>query len=178
MMNDVTMMAAVGGRCRRREQYLGELRKVTRLAAGFNLVDLFPDSRIVRALAGAGGSLREARATHEKIHGIMDDMIQEHLKAMKRGGGDGDGEEEDLLGILRRLQRDGGLGITLTTEIISATVFDILAGGSDTTTITVMWAMSEIMRHPRVMQRAQLEVRQVTQGKNKVDEANIGGSLH
>uniref|UniRef100_A0A0E0FZ12 Uncharacterized protein n=1 Tax=Oryza nivara TaxID=4536 RepID=A0A0E0FZ12_ORYNI len=47
------MMTAVGARP---EEYLEELGKVAKLAAGFNLVDLFPESRLVRA----------AQAAHEK----------------------------------------------------------------------------------------------------------------
>lgn len=89
---------------------------MAKLAAGFNLVDLFPESRLVRA----------AQAAHEKIHSIMDAMVQDHLKAMEErreevadgvvDDGDGDGAErdEELLSILLRFQRDGGLGITLT----------------------------------------------------------------
>uniref|UniRef100_A0A0E0CD58 Uncharacterized protein n=1 Tax=Oryza meridionalis TaxID=40149 RepID=A0A0E0CD58_9ORYZ len=101
-------------------------------------------------------------------------MVQDHLKAMEErreevadgvvvdGDGDGAGErDEDLLGILLRFQRDGGLGITLTNGNHQRDS-GILAGGSDTTTTTVMWAMSELLRCPRAMQ-----------GRNKVDEAYI-----
>lgn len=125
MMNDVAMRTAVGGRCPQQEEYLEELDKAVRLLAGFNLVDLFPGSRLARALSG--GSLRAIQVSHERIHCIMDAMIQDHLRAMEGRGtvaGEAPSErEEDLLDVLLRLQRDGGLGITLTTEIISAVLF-------------------------------------------------------
>lgn len=53
----------------------------------------------------------------------------------------------------------------------------MLAGGSETTTTTAIWAMSELLRSPGAMQRAQHEVRQVMQGKSRVTEVDIGGSL-
>ncbi|KAL5227748.1 hypothetical protein ABZP36_016013 [Zizania latifolia] len=186
MMNDVTMMTAWGARCPQQDEYLEELDKVVKLVAGFNLVDLFPDSRLARALSG--GPLRAVQESHERIHRIMDAVIQDHLKAMDLRGDVADGDDDvgeaprtrddDLLYTLLRLQKDGGLGIALTTEIISATMFDMLAGGSETTTTTVTWAMSELMRSPDAMQRAQLEVRQAMEGKSTVTEPDIGGSLH
>ncbi|CAI0455268.1 unnamed protein product [Linum tenue] len=50
---------------------------------------------------------------------------------------------------------------------------DMFLAGSDTWTITVEWAMSELMKHPRVMEKAQREVRKVFNGKGVVDEASI-----
>ncbi|CAI0455269.1 unnamed protein product [Linum tenue] len=50
---------------------------------------------------------------------------------------------------------------------------NLTEAGSDTWTITVEWAMSELMKHPRVMEKAQREVRKVFNGKGVVDEASI-----
>ncbi|BAF07361.1 Os01g0957600 [Oryza sativa Japonica Group] len=85
---------------------------------------------------------------------------------------------EDILDVLLRFHRDGGLGITLTKEIVSAVLFDLFAAGSETTSTTIIWAMSELVRTPHVMERAQSEIRQVLQGKTVVSEADIEGRLH
>uniref|UniRef100_J3LVF7 Cytochrome P450 n=1 Tax=Oryza brachyantha TaxID=4533 RepID=J3LVF7_ORYBR len=82
------------------------------------------------------------------------------------------------LELLSPKRRDGGLGITLTKEIVSAVLFDLFAAGSETTPTTIIWAMSELMRNPHVMERAQSEIRQVLHGKSKVSEADIEDQLH
>lgn len=45
--------------------------------------------------------------------------------------------------------------------------------GTETSSTTLDWAMSEMMRNPRVMKVAQAEVRQVFKGKNKIQETDI-----
>lgn len=49
----------------------------------------------------------------------------------------------------------------------------MLAGGSETSATTVEWAMSEMMKNPRILKKAQDEVRQLFDGKGYVDETYI-----
>ncbi|KAI3505529.1 hypothetical protein L1887_27660 [Cichorium endivia] len=39
--------------------------------------------------------------------------------------------------------------------------------------MTIEWAMTEMMRHPNVMEKAQKEVREVFNGKNKISESDL-----
>ena len=50
---------------------------------------------------------------------------------------------------------------------------DIFSGGGPTVSTAVEWAMSEMMKNPRVMEKAQAEVRRVFDGKGDVDETGI-----
>lgn len=50
---------------------------------------------------------------------------------------------------------------------------DIFAGETETSSTTVDWAMSEMMRNPHVMSRAQKEIREAFNGKRKIDESDI-----
>lgn len=61
--------------------------------------------------------------------------------------------------------------ITLYHILGSHFIFqNTFAGGIDTTAITAIWIMSEIMRNPRVMQKARAEVRNTVKNKPLVDE--------
>ncbi|XP_006645365.2 desmethyl-deoxy-podophyllotoxin synthase-like [Oryza brachyantha] len=173
--NNIIMRVMIGDRCPQQEEYLEALDKAMDLLAGFNLVDLFPGSRLARLLGGR--TLRATKRVHEKFHRISDTIIQGHGNKCDYDVGTRH-KCEDTLDVLLRFQRDGGLGITLTKEIVSAVLFDLFAAGSETTSTTVIWAMSELMRNPHVMERAQSEIRRVLDGKTKVCEVDIEDQLH
>ncbi|XP_027077010.1 premnaspirodiene oxygenase-like [Coffea arabica] len=50
---------------------------------------------------------------------------------------------------------------------------DIFNTGTDTTSIVTEWAMSELMKNPKVMAKVQAEVRQVCKGKKTIEEKDI-----
>jgi hypothetical protein len=114
MMNDVVVRAAIGGRCDHRDEFLHELDEAVRLTGGFNLADLYPSSRLVRRFSAAA---RDMGMCQRNIFRIVQSIIQE------RAGAPTADRDEDLLGVLLKLQMDGGLQFELTTEIISTAIF-------------------------------------------------------
>ncbi|GJN16680.1 hypothetical protein PR202_gb03697 [Eleusine coracana subsp. coracana] len=167
VMNDILMRCAIGDTCPVRDEYIRLLDEALRLMAGFNLIDLFPTSRLARMLGA--GSLRAAQDVHHRVHRIMQDIIQDHETKAAYDG--------DILDVLLRLQREGGPDTALTTQVVSGALFDVFAAGSETTATTSIWAMSELARKPHLMERAQSEVRRVLHGKSRVTEADIQGRL-
>ena len=51
----------------------------------------------------------------------------------------------------------------------------MFAGGSETAATTLQWTMAELVRNPRVMRKAQDEVRRALAGQPKVTEASLAG---
>ncbi|KAF6154147.1 hypothetical protein GIB67_016399 [Kingdonia uniflora] len=62
--------------------------------------------------------------------------------------------EEDLVDILFRLQDCCNLEFPITTDNIKA----VILGVSDTSATVIEWAMSELMKNPRAMEKAQAEL--------------------
>ena len=50
---------------------------------------------------------------------------------------------------------------------------DMFAAGTDTTASTIEWAMSEMLRNPRVREKAQAELRQAFRGKKTIHESDL-----
>ncbi|PIA43346.1 hypothetical protein AQUCO_01900015v1, partial [Aquilegia coerulea] len=79
----------------------------------------------------------------------------------------------DLIDVLLRLEEDNELEFPIENNCIKALILEIFIAGSDTSSVVLEWAFSEIVKHPRIMEKAQSEVRQVLHGKTKVGQSDI-----
>jgi len=66
---------------------------------------------------------------HDRLHRITHAIIEYHesrglgVAGAATDDGAGNSRREDILDMLLRFQKDGGLGITLTTEVLSGVLF-------------------------------------------------------
>ncbi|KAL1537170.1 salviol synthase-like [Salvia divinorum] len=121
----------------------------------------------LRLLRVFSGMRRKIMKHHEQLNRILDSIIEERKKAK---GNDADGDR-DLLDVLLRLQGDGSLQIPLTTDNIKSVLMD--GAGVESSTTATDWAMAEMLKNPRVLKKAQDEVRAVFDGQNQVDESRF-----
>nr|KYP40176.1 Cytochrome P450 71A1 [Cajanus cajan] len=56
---------------------------------------------------------------------------------------------------------------------IKAIILDMIAGAFDTSAVVIEWAMSELVRHPRVMKRLQEELNNVVGTNKQVEESDL-----
>uniref|UniRef100_K7LNC5 Uncharacterized protein n=3 Tax=Glycine subgen. Soja TaxID=1462606 RepID=K7LNC5_SOYBN len=61
----------------------------------------------------------------------------------------------------------------MTTRHVKALILDVFAGGIDTSASTLEWAMTEMMKNPRVREKAQAELRQAFREKKIIHESDI-----
>ncbi|KAL4561509.1 hypothetical protein LXL04_033676 [Taraxacum kok-saghyz] len=168
LVNNVVCKASFGKNCKHQHALLEFLDEFARANSGFYVADLFPDYKFVYVVSGLRSKLMKLHKTLDKI---FDDIFEEH-DSRKIDGGE---QEEDLLEILLRIKEDGGLEFPITNDNIKAIFVDIFAGGTDTSSVTIEWTMTELMRHPAVMKKAHAEVREALKGKTKIMESDIQG---
>ncbi|CAI0440760.1 unnamed protein product [Linum tenue] len=133
---------------------------------GFDLVDLFPSSELLRRITGAHGELKKL---HAALDAILETVINDHVT--KRSAAKNiDDEEEDL-------ENNEHRQLPITNSDIKAVILDLLMAGTSPWIAVVEWAMSELMKNPRMMEKAQKEVRHRFDGQGEivvvVDEACI-----
>ncbi|CAI0450750.1 unnamed protein product [Linum tenue] len=161
--------ATFGDVSEEQEEFIAIAEALVRHGGGFGLSFLFPSSGLVQRLFGVKEWLDKM---HEGTDRLAESIIRQHRekRAVSRKAED----EEDLLDVLLNLQEDETtLGFNLSTEAIKAFLLDIFLAGSETPSSLTEWAMSEMIKNPEVLQKAQNEVRKVFGEKKRVDEAGI-----
>ncbi|XP_020185522.1 zealexin A1 synthase-like [Aegilops tauschii subsp. strangulata] len=157
LSNDIVTRAVFGGKFARQEEYLHEIGKLMDLIGGFCLVDLFPSSWLVQWFSTAE---RRTKRSCDLIQSIIADIFEKR-KAARASRHGAYSDDEEMLNVLLRLLEEDSLAYPLTTEIIVTVMFDMFGGATETTATTLVWAMSELIRHPNVLAKAHLEVREV-----------------
>ncbi|KAL5214369.1 hypothetical protein ABZP36_003521 [Zizania latifolia] len=139
------------------------------LLGAFWVADYLPSLRWLDALRGLRRRLE--RCFHQ-LDALYERVINDHLNKRKTS------DEEDLVDVLLRLHGDPAHRSTLSSRSqIKGILTDMFIAGTDTLAATVQWAMTELVRNPGVLAKAQHEVRRVVGDKDMVREADLPG-LH
>lgn len=164
---DSAVRAVIGSRFKDRGAFLRMLERRMKLAPAQCLPDLFPSSRLAMLVSRMP---REMKRERREMREFIDAIIQEHQENSTAGAG---ADDDDFLDVLLRIQREGKLDPPLTNDDIKAVIVDIFIASSETSATALQWAMAELMRNPRVMRKAQEEVRRVLHGHDRVTEESL-----
>ncbi|KAH9781906.1 cytochrome p450 [Citrus sinensis] len=124
--------------------------------------------------SGKGGQAEECRTlAREEIQGysstfdsLLENIITNREKLRKEKK-ESEEKVKDLLDILLDVLENQNSEIKLTRDHIKALFLDFLTAGTDTSSMTVEWALAELINHPMVLQKAQQEIDQVF-GRNRL----------
>ncbi|XP_037469116.1 zealexin A1 synthase-like [Triticum dicoccoides] len=163
---DSSVRTIIGSRFKDRDGFLELVSTGSKLFAGMSLPDLYPSSRLAMLLSRTPPRVRQHR---KELDAFMDTVVREHQENRRAD----DDDDEDLLDVLLRIQRKGDLQFPLSTEMIKSVVQDIFARGSETAATTLQWAMSELVRSPRVMRKVQDEAQLALAGQTTVTESSL-----
>ncbi|VAH35743.1 unnamed protein product [Triticum turgidum subsp. durum] len=154
------------------EQFLSAIGVALEYSGGFCVGDLFPSLWFVDVVTGVRRRLWRAHrvldAVFEKIITRCEARREEKKSTATTGGGD-----DDLLSVMLRIKDEDGLEFPISTTNIKAVIVDMFTGGTETTSSAAEWIMSELMRSPEVMAKAQAEVRRTFGNKNPRDHESL-----
>ncbi|XP_077213776.1 cytochrome P450 monooxygenase 76AD131-like [Tasmannia lanceolata] len=142
-----------------------------------NISDLFP----LLARFDIQGVQRKAKNLMSWFDRIFESILDQRMK-MNAEVGEANHDismkqNKDFLDILLNLKNKEDPKTPLTMTHIKALLLDMVAGGVDTTSTTLEWAMAEMMHKPEIMKKAQEELESVV-GKDKILEDSHCAELH
>ncbi|KAJ8755018.1 hypothetical protein K2173_015530 [Erythroxylum novogranatense] len=167
----ITSRAAFSRKYDEQQEFIHLVDGVIKVAEGFSIADSFPSLKLVHRLGGMMGQIEKI---HKQVDKVLETIITEHRsKKMTKNSTEGE-VEEDLVDVLLKIQETGCMDSPFADDNIKAVILDVFIAGSETSSKTVAWALSEVLRNPEIITKAQAEVRQVFSKKGKVEESGLG----
>lgn len=149
-----------------RSRFHGLLNETQAMFAMFFFSDYIPFMGWVDRVSGLLGRLEKNFKEFDRFY---QELIDEHLHPNRPKP-----EQEDILDVLLQIWRDRVFQVDLTLEHIKSVLMNVFVAGTDTSSATVVWAMTFLMKNPRCMKKVQEEVRSLNIGnKGFVDEDDI-----
>ncbi|WCJ35029.1 cytochrome P450 family 71 subfamily B polypeptide 2 [Euphorbia peplus] len=164
LTNSIVSRTVIGRKNGNQEDILRVINRIMNATAGFSVVDIFPSLDIIHVITGTKSRLLKL---HKETDRILKNLIKEHKSELKYDQNEGN----NLLNVLLKLQENPDS--LLTMDGVKAITLDMFFAGTDTSATVLEWAMSELMKNPRVMKKAQEEVRNVCVNNRKLDESVI-----
>ncbi|XP_072973181.1 indole-2-monooxygenase-like [Typha angustifolia] len=143
------------------------IERSVEILGGFNLVDFFPSSVWMDFFTRFSSRAREVA---KRWDDVLEDVIKEH--SMKRVKGSTQ-ESGDFVDVLLSLEDDLQMEYGLTKDHLKALLLDLIFGGTDTSYITLEWAMAELMKDQKVMKKLQEEIRKIVNKKRMVKDEDL-----
>ncbi|KAF3437755.1 hypothetical protein FNV43_RR20511 [Rhamnella rubrinervis] len=177
LTNDVICRIAFGKKYsgdekgKRFKELISELME---LLGGFHVGDYIPWLGWVHYVNGLDAQVDKVAIEFDRF---LDGVVEEHANTSndkeKRCDQDGGEDKKDFVDVLLEIQSDQMAGYSLDRESIKAIILNMFVGGTDTTYTVLEWAMAELLRHPRVMNKLEDEVMETGKGKPSITENDL-----
>ncbi|XP_057774985.1 cytochrome P450 71AU50-like [Salvia miltiorrhiza] len=134
------------------------------VAAIPNLGDFFP---FIAAL-DLQGLNRRMKKLSSIFDGFLERIIDDHLERKPEKK-----HNQDFVDTMLAAMDAGEAGFEFDRRHVKAVLLDMLIAGMDTSSSTVEWTLSELIRHPEAMKKLQKELEQVVGMDEMVDESHL-----
>jgi len=133
------------------------------LAGSFNIGDYIP----YLAWMDLQGLNHRLKNIHKAQDNLLEKILEDHFSQNKPNA------MPDLVDVLLEASAVKNLGFQITRNNIKSVLYDILSAGSDTSSVTIEWAMSELLRNPPVLKKLQNELERVVGMGRMVQESDL-----
>ncbi|KAF5195765.1 Cytochrome p450 [Thalictrum thalictroides] len=140
------------------------------LVGAVNVADFIPWLSIVNKFNGLNARVEK---NYKGLDCFLESVIEEHIDPKKKTKDSGE-NIEDFVDVLLGMENDNTNRVSLARDNIKALILDMFAAGSDTSSATLIWAMTELIRNPEIMKEVQNEIREIAKGKLCITEDDLG----
>nr|GMC53502.1 cytochrome P450 83B1-like [Ipomoea batatas]GMC53503.1 cytochrome P450 83B1-like [Ipomoea batatas] len=135
------------------------------MMAGSSIADFLPYFGWLDKLIGNSSRLERVFKEQDSFY---QELIDQHLDPNRPKSMDG-----DILDVLISLKTENSSAVKLTWDHIKAILMIVFVAGSDTSAALVVWAVTALMKEPRIMNIVQSEIRDRVGKKCRIDEEDI-----
>ncbi|XP_057447083.1 cytochrome P450 CYP736A12-like [Lotus japonicus] len=145
----------------------GLIGEAMNLAGTFNLADFIP----WLSMFDFQGLASRMKKTSKAFDQVVDQIINDHEHPLEKK----DPQDKDFVDILLSLMdpRNEEQNQLIDNTNIKSIILDMIGGALDSASATIEWAMSELLRNPRVMKKLQDELENVVGINRHVDESDL-----
>ncbi|CAO2188458.1 unnamed protein product [Urochloa humidicola] len=117
------------------------------------------------------GYVRRMKKLGRMFDAFMEHVLDEHAARRRREGGSF--VARDMVDVLMELADDPSLEVKLGRVGVKAFTQDLIAGGTESSSVTVEWAISELLRKPTIFAKATEELDRVVGRGRWVTEKDL-----
>ncbi|XP_058094425.1 cytochrome P450 71AU50-like [Magnolia sinica] len=139
------------------------VEEVTYLAGAFNIADYIP---CIGPL-DLQGLRRRMKTTNKFFDSLFEKIIDEHLQHSEVR------HQRDFVDFMLSFMTSDENQFQFNRSNIKAILLEMLLAALDTSSTTIDWALSELIKHPRVMKKAQQELESIVGMERMVEESDL-----
>ncbi|XP_051123362.1 cytochrome P450 Tp4149-like [Andrographis paniculata] len=166
LANDIICNAAFGMKFRKGEfgkKILHVIEETVRLLFTFTMGEFIPWLAWTNRFNGFDAAIDKVVVTKDEL---LDSGIQDYVGASTLGN-----NFADI--IFAGLYSGNTPGMSVDRDMLKATIQDVLGAGTDTTSTALGWAMTELIRQPKIMKKLRDEITEVMKEKKNITDEEL-----
>uniref|UniRef100_A0A2N9GV61 Cytochrome P450 n=1 Tax=Fagus sylvatica TaxID=28930 RepID=A0A2N9GV61_FAGSY len=178
LTNDVICRVALGRKYNGGEgqmKFKELLEEFLELLSVYSVGDYIPWLSWVSRVNGLDARMEKvAKQFDDFLEGVIEEHINCHNKGSDSHVASHENEDQkDFVDVLLWIQKENIIGFPIDRVSIKALILDAFVAGTETTYTVLEWAMTELLRHPKMMKKLQNEVRVIDGTKKDIIEDDL-----